>query len=176
MWFLAILIAVFALIFLWLASRAQRRLGLPGGRLIYADTSRWTPLHEPLYDANLGLTGRPDYLVEQGTQVIPVEVKSTHPRHGPYDTHIYQLAAYCLLVECTYGTRPSYGILHYPDRTYRIPFTAELESAVMALLGEMRDDERAGELDRSHDAPARCARCGFNTLCDQRLNEKSIID
>jgi len=166
----ALLIASLALVLLWLARRQQQRLGLPGGRIIYADTSRWEPLQEPLYDAILGLTGKPDYLVEQDDRVIPVEVKSTRIAQGPYDTHIYQLAAYCLLVERTYGVRPSYGILHYPNRTYRIDYTHALEAALMSVIEDMRQDSRRAELQRSHASPRRCARCGFNTVCDQRLD------
>jgi CRISPR-associated exonuclease Cas4 len=170
MWLLALLTATLALLMLWFAHRAQRRTGLPAGRVIYADTSRWSRVQEPLYDADLGLTGKPDYLVELGGQVIPVEVKSSRGHDGPYESHIYQLAAYCLLVERAFGTRPAYGILRYPDRTYSIPFTETLESAVQILIGEMRADDRLEELDRSHDEPARCMRCGFNTVCQQRIS------
>lgn len=166
----ALLLALLAFTLLWLARRQQRRAGLPGGRIIYADTSRWEPLQEPLYDASLGLTGKPDYLVEQGGQVIPVEVKSKRVDQGPYDTHIYQLAAYCLLVERTYGARPPYGILHYPNRTFSISFTPELEAALLSIIEEIQQDSRRAEIHRSHESPGRCARCGFNSLCDQRLD------
>ena len=165
----ALLLAILAFMLFWLARRQQRRAGLPGGRIIYADTSGWEPLQEPLYDASLGLTGKPDYLVEKEGQIIPVEVKSTRIDQGPYDSHIYQLAAYCLLVERTYGTRPPYGILHYPNRTFSISFTPELESALLSLIEDIRRDIRQAEVHRSHEIPARCARCGFKPVCDQRL-------
>jgi len=164
------LLAILAFLLLWLASRRQRAAGMPGGQIIYADTRSWTPVEKPLYDHNLGLTGRPDYLVKQGDQVIPIEVKSTRIAQGPYDTHIFQLAAYCLLVERTYNVRPAYGILHYPDRTYRINFTSELESAALDLLEEIRSKEGRKELPRSHETPARCHGCGFRSVCDQRLS------
>ena len=67
----------------------------------------------------LGLVGKPDYLVESAGQLIPVEVKSTRNSNAPYDAHIFQLAAYCLLVQRQLGKRPPYGILHYANRTYR---------------------------------------------------------
>lgn len=164
------LLAIFAFLLFWLASRQQRAAGMPGGQVIYADTRGWLPVEKPLYDHNLGLTGRPDYLVKQGDQVIPVEVKSTRIAQGPYDTHIFQLAAYCLLVERTYNVRPAYGILHYPNRTYRINFTSELESAALDLLEEMRTHEGRKDLPRSHDTAARCHGCGFRAVCDQRLS------
>ena len=164
----AILIAL-ALALLWLSSRQQKATGLPGGRVIYADTRRWGPVEKPLYDARLNLAGKPDYLVEQGKAIIPVEVKSSLAPSSPHDTHIFQLAAYCLLVERSLGQRPPYGILHYRNQTFAIDYTSELEAALLELLAEMRRREKAGDASRSHDQPARCARCGFRSICDQRL-------
>lgn len=167
---LAALIALLALALLWLAKRQQRATGLPEGQIIYTDTRGWLTVEAPFYDPNLGLTGRPDYLVRQGEQVIPVEVKSTRAPQKPYDTHIYQLAAYCLLVEHAYHIRPLYGILHYPDRTFRIDFTQELEGAILNILENIRLQEHREELPRSHNSPARCRNCGFRSICDQRLD------
>lgn len=155
-------------LFYW-TRRRQGELGLPGGRVIYADTSRWGPVEEPLYDASLGLTGRPDYLVQQGDRLIPIEVKSTRAARGPYDAHIYQLAAYCLLVERVYGKRPAYGILHYPDRTYAIDFTPTLEADLLEILSSMRAMERRKRVARSHASAARCHGCGYRHTCDQVL-------
>lgn len=163
------LLFLLALWLLWRSRQTLRQAGLPGGRVIYADTRRWGPVEKPLYDRALALTGRPDYLVEQGDRWIPVEVKSSHGRQGPYDGHIFQLAAYCLLVERSMGRRPPYGILHYPDRTYAIDYTPALEAALMDLLAEMRVQERRRTVDRSHESPARCRSCGFRGMCDQRL-------
>lgn len=167
---LAIFGIVLALVFFWLASRYQRASGMPAGKVIYTDTRAWGKVEEPLYDSHLGLTGKPDYLVRSGDQVIPVEVKSTRAPSGPLDSHIYQLAAYCLLVERVYGKRPAYGLIHYPNRTYQVDFTPTLEKNTLALLEEMRSaDNRKHHPNRSHNSPARCARCGFRSLCDQRL-------
>ena len=166
---LALFIFVLALVLLWQASRSQRAIGLPAGRVIYADTRNWGAVEQPLYDAELGLVGKPDYLVETGGQVIPVEVKSSPVTTAPYDAHVFQLAAYCLLVQRHYGKRPAYGILHYPNRTFAIDYTAQLESQLLKLLEEMHAQERRKEVSRSHESAARCSRCGFRTICDQRL-------
>ena len=115
------------------------------------------------------MAGKPDYLVQQGDQFIPVEVKSSRIGSAPYDAHIFQLAAYCLLVESTYQKRPAYGILHYPNRTFAIDYTIEMESALLDLLEEMRAQDRRKEIHRSHDSPARCSRCGYRSICDQAL-------
>jgi CRISPR-associated exonuclease Cas4 len=174
--FAALLLVVLAGILFWQAGRRRKAAGLPGGRVIYSDTRGWGPVEEPLYDPDLGLVGKPDYLVQQGEVVIPVEVKTARRVHGPYDGHIFQLAAYCKLVEHAYGTRPPYGLLHYtsrgeagPGQTFAIDFTPELETALLDLLAEMRQHERKREVARSHESPARCAGCGYRGLCDQSL-------
>ena len=164
-----LIIFVLALALFLIAGQTRKATGMPGGRVIYADTSRWNSLDKPLTDPELGLTGKPDYLVEQGEQVIPVEVKSTQIGQTPYDSHILQLGAYCVLVERLFGKRPPYGILHYPNRTFAIDFTTELEDAVFAIVWEMQEHGRSKAPDRSHEAPERCARCSFRSACDQSL-------
>jgi CRISPR-associated exonuclease Cas4 len=153
----------------WLSTRQRKQAGLPGGRVIYTDTRAWGPLEKPLYAAGLGLTGKPDYLVEQDGRILPVEVKTGRTPPAPYDAHVYQVAAYCLLVEKTYGRRPPYGIIHYPARDFAVDYTPELESALLDLLAEMRRDERRDSVDRSHEDPARCQGCGFRSVCDRKL-------
>jgi CRISPR-associated exonuclease Cas4 len=155
---------------LWVRSaQKQRDAGLPQGRVIYSDTGMWKKVEQPLYDPLLDLTGRPDYLVEQNGRWIPVEVKSAFAPAEPYDSHVLQLAAYCLLVERTMGRRPSHGILKYRNRTFSIDYTAALEDELIDLLSEMRLSQQRGEEERSHDLPGRCDRCGFRKICNQKL-------
>ncbi len=165
----ALLLLGLALALLWQARKQRLAAGLPGGRVIYADPKLWGPLEEPLYDGALGLTGKPDYLVEQGGKIIPVEVKTGRTPASPRDAHIYQLAAYCLLVERVLGKRPAYGILHYPERTYAVDYTAEMEEALLDVLAELRRQERRGEPERSHEEQGRCRGCGYRSICDERL-------
>ena len=167
--YFALGLLLLALVLFWQSGRQRREAGLPGGRVIYTDTRTWGPVEKPLYYAELGLTGKPDYLVEQKNQIIPVEVKSGRAPEAPYDSHIFQLASYCLLVDKTYGNRPPYGIIHYANRDFAVDYTPELESNLLDLLIEMRRDEYRSSVPRSHEDSARCARCGFHTACDQRL-------
>jgi len=167
---LALILFLAALILLWQANRQRKAAGLPGGRIIFSDTGQWGKVEDPLYDPNLNLAGKPDYLVQQSDgQIIPVEVKTVRSPVHPYDAHIFQLASYCLLVERTLGKRPSHGILHYPGRTFAIDYTPALETALLEHLARMRMLERRGVANRSHEQPARCARCGYRSNCDQRL-------
>lgn len=169
MLYFGVALLAIALVFFWLSGRTRRKAGLPGGRVIYTDTRAWGAVEKPLYDRALGLTGKPDYLVEKNGQIIPVEVKSGRAPDAPYDSHIYQLAAYCILVERELGSRPPYGIIHYEDRDFAIDYTDDLENAVLDVLAEMRRDERREEVNRSHNTPARCAKCGYRNVCEEKI-------
>jgi CRISPR-associated exonuclease Cas4 len=169
------LLCILLAIALYVASeQRQKSAGIPTGRLIYTDTRGWGELEEPLYDPEMNLVGKPDYLVENGGQIIPVEVKTSRPPDAPYDSHLYQLAAYCLLVQQVYGRRPPYGILHYNDdsggqRTFKVDYTAGLEGSIRRLIHEMRQQGMGVDIARSHSSTQRCGSCGYRSICDQRL-------
>jgi len=167
--YLAFFLFLLGLFLLLQANMRRKATGLPGGQVIYSDTSKWNPLEKPLYDPQIGLSGKPDYLVQQADMVIPVEVKSSRITQNPFDSHIYQLAAYCRLVEHEFKVRPAYGILHYPNRTFRVDYTKDLENEMLDYLFEMRSQTNRKSVHRSHQVPQRCARCGYRPDCDQRL-------
>jgi len=169
MLYIALALFIFALFFFRRSSIQQKEVGLPGGRIIYTDTHGWGKVEKPLFYAAMDLTGKPDYLVQQNGKIIPVEVKSGRAPEATYDSHIFQLAAYCLLVEKTYDTRPPYGIIHYENRDFAIEYTRELENALTDLLVEMKRDEYKKDVPRSHEQAGRCARCGYRNTCDQSL-------
>src|SRR5262245_2131021 len=134
MLYVALAFLFLAILFFWQSNRQRRQAGIPGGRIIYTDTHGWGKLEKPLFYTALGLTGKPDYLIQQNGQIIPVEAKSGRAPEAPYDSHIFQLAAYCLLVDKTYSKRPPYGIIHYEGRDFAIDYTRELEQALLDLL------------------------------------------
>jgi CRISPR-associated exonuclease Cas4 len=164
-----LLTLLFAFILFFISGRQRRASGLPGGRVIYTDTRAWGKVEKPLFDKDISLTGKPDYLIEQNGKIIPVEVKTGRTPESPYDSHIFQVAAYCLLIEKTYGKRPAYGIIHYPGRDFAVDYTPDLENALLDLIADMRINERRSEVSRSHEDEQRCRRCGFRQVCDQRL-------
>jgi len=127
---IAAVLAAAALILFWISRILSRRTGIPEGRIIYSDHGRWTRNKKPLYDAGLGLTGKPDYLIRVGDHLIPAEVKSSFAPRSPYDSHLLQLAAYCFLVESSFGIRPPYGLLRYRNRTFKIKYTPAVENSL----------------------------------------------
>jgi CRISPR-associated exonuclease Cas4 len=163
-----------ALIALWFAKRSRAETGLPTGRLVYSDTTRWQPVERPLFSRSYRLTGRPDYLVQHKRDVlIPVEVKSGRaPSNGPYRSHILQLASYCLLAEEEYGGRPPYGIIVYAaeeDQAYEIDYGSDLRDELLAILDEMDCTFDEGDASRDHDEASRCHACSYRASCDQSL-------
>ena len=138
--------------------------------MIYDDMAQQNQKQDTIFSRELRLVGRPDYLVrEKDGSIVPVEVKSGFAPLEPYDGHVLQLAAYCLLVEEAHGIRPSHGILQYRDRAFAIDFTYELEGDLLDLLEVMREDALTEEVFRDHDDPARCHSCGFLSHCHQSL-------
>ncbi|MBT3240840.1 MAG: CRISPR-associated protein Cas4 [Chloroflexi bacterium] len=166
---LSILLLILAVFFLLRSVTLQKESGLPAGKVIYTDTKEWGASDEVLYDPSLGLSGKPDYLIRKDEEIIPVEVKTGRVPNAPYDSHIFQLAAYCYLVEKTIGMRPPHGIIHYGKRSFTVAYTKKLESALLDLVGEIRISDRKKSLNRSHDQARRCAGCGFSGICDQKI-------
>jgi CRISPR-associated exonuclease Cas4 len=170
------------------AARESKRAGLPAGALLYSDTGRpvgrvagtevgrdGKKQERPLVSETLELVGRPDYLIESEGGVVPVEVKSTAcPANGrPYDSHLAQLAAYCLLVEDVLGATVPYGLVKYRDREVRVEYTDEMREQALALIADMKKDIKASadgeEVHRSHEDPRRCAGCSVRDACTESL-------
>jgi len=155
---------------LWLVARwLRQRSGLPAGQVIYSDTDAWQPNNQILFAPAYQLVGKPDYLVRRGDAITPVEVKSGRAPARPWDSHVLQLAAYCLLVEEALGARVTQGILCYSDKQFTIPYTPALKSALLAVLSEMQQALSMGTAHRNHNQATRCARCGVRSACDERL-------
>lgn len=169
---LALIILVLAASLLLISSRQRRTLGIPNGRVVYVDTTQWKNVEKPLYDSRLKLVGKPDYLVQRKDTLIPVEVKSRLKGEKPYSAHILQLAAYCYLVERNYNIRPVYGLLHYPNQTFEIDFSTELESKLFRTISEMRSCEDNHQVVRSHQSVAKCQSCGYRYICNQALTRQ----
>lgn len=156
----------------WLYFNTQlerEQLGLPRGEVLYADGDDvFEP--DPLYAHDIGLVGKPDYLVRGADGlIVPVELKSSVAPLEPYGSHVMQLAAYCLLVEENYGIRPKYGLIQYRDKAFQIDYDEALEADLIDVVTAMRADLYSAEVPRSHDNPRLCAACSVSDFCDQSI-------
>jgi CRISPR-associated exonuclease Cas4 len=165
----AAILLILGLALVWRGGLLRRRTGLPWRRVVYQDTRR-RELSRPLFSAEHRLTGQPDYVLEVGQALIPVEVKPTRrasqPRHGD----VLQVAAYCLLVEEWSGTPPPYGLLRYAETTFEIRWDDDLCAELLETIELMRADLAEPEVDRSHNQAGRCQACGFADRCEQSLS------
>ena len=171
LWWLVLLLFGLAIALLLLSMRERRKSGLPQAQVVYADTDLWQRVPETLVDHQLGLVGKPDYVMKtrQGS-LIPVEVKTGHTPDAPYDSHKLQLMAYGLLIRSNYAQTPAYGLLHYSDKDFRVDFTPDLEAQLTETLEEMRQIESKKVVPaRSHNSSARCRSCGYRGVCDQKI-------
>jgi CRISPR-associated exonuclease Cas4 len=166
-------LALVLIFFGWRLTRQSRearlRAGIPVGRVIYADSQSWRRTAQPFFSDRYRLVGKPDYLVETGAGLIPVEVKSSSGPTIPYVGHLLQLAAYCLLVEEVTGQRPPQGLIQYQDKLFEVDFTLDLRRELFETLAAIRTDREQAQVSRSHDNPAKCGRCRFRGVCDESL-------
>jgi CRISPR-associated exonuclease Cas4 len=147
------------------------RTVFPTRDILYADVSSTFPQPAPFTSRRSRLSGRPDYLVRVKDGIAPVELKSSRfPSSGrPYDCHLFQMAAYCLLVEDVCRVSVPYGLVQYEDRTIRVEYTPSLRASLLALLDEIRTAKRGGECHINHNQPSKCRSCGFRSICGESL-------
>lgn len=151
------------------ARRIQMRVGIPWSHDIRADADGALPQVPLMVDDTLQLVGKPDYVIRRGDFLIPVEVKPLRRAKRPHTSDIYQLMAYCLLIEQTYGKQPPYGLLRYANHTFRIDYDDDMADTVREIVGQMHELHDAPDVARNHNSVTRCRGCGFWRQCDQSL-------
>jgi CRISPR-associated exonuclease Cas4 len=140
------------------AKEIKTKYRIPEGKITYTDLDKPA---KALYSRRFNLAGKPDYIVKRGDEYIPVEVKNTNAGR-PYDSHIMQLASYCLLLED--------GLLAYNNGQFKIPFDDGLRNRVKGILETIRNEIRSGKVERNHSRPNRCINCSLRKFCEFRLS------
>ena len=152
----------------WINFRRQRT-DLPPGTVIYSDAGS-RHRGQPLVSHRHRFAGRPDYLVNTGHGVIPVELKSARcPLSGPRDGDVAQVLAYCVLVEDVLAVCVPHAIIQYSDAQHTVTYGPAEREDLLALLAEMRESRRYSDLHRSHSNRARCKACGYRATCGEAL-------
>ena len=85
-------------------------------------------------------------------------------RSGPYEAHVVQLLASCVLVEDVLGARVLYGVLQYADRQHRVTYSDTERGVVLALIEGIRASRAEPDVHRDHRHRGRCRACGYRTL------------
>jgi CRISPR-associated exonuclease Cas4 len=116
-----------------------------------------------------GISGRPDYVVKIGDQLVPVEAKKGRTPQGPLFSHIVQVAAYCLLLEDSTGTAPPYGLRRYPEHEFQIDYNEDMKKMILDKVREMRTALVSDDVHRNHNRPGKCRSCSRRDVCPERL-------
>jgi CRISPR-associated exonuclease Cas4 len=174
---LALFVAVTCILLLGLLWWLRRRtgIGFPGlsdTRIVASDTGVIPP--QLLRDSQLGLYGKPDYLLAEGMgegrRLIPMELKPRRRATRLYESDEIQLGVYLLATRATYGRQAAgFGFVRYAATTFRVELTAALERRVVEVATAIRVGRLAAVVHRSHEVPARCAGCAMRQNCSESL-------
>ena len=136
------------------------------GKITYSDIHKF---EKPLFSSKYLIIGKPDYVVEKKDFKIPVELKTGY-YNSPKINHIYQLAAYCHLIEENYGTFVPYGILVYNNSSnYNIPFNPRVRFELENIIKNMRYSIKTKNILRNHDDKKKCINCSMRENCNNVL-------
>jgi CRISPR-associated exonuclease Cas4 len=147
----------------------KESLGIPDGKILYSDLNVSAA---PFFSKRFRIIGKPDYVVRKENYCIPVEVKSGEGPH-PHKSHILQLAAYCQILEDTFGVLVPDGILVYNNIKYTIPFDPKLRFELESVMKTMRASLQNGAVQRNHQDLWRCQHCSMKHYCTDAVHESS---
>jgi CRISPR-associated protein Cas4 len=128
-----------------------------------------------LRDDELGLCGKPDYLLDtrgaDGRRLVPIEVKPNRRSPRLYDSDRMQIGAYLVALKATADDRASkIGYVRYQTDTFEVELTPTLEREIRLLVATIRRARVAEMVHRTHESPARCRACPVRQHCDEALS------
>lgn len=121
-----------------------------------------------LYSEHLGLRGKIDMVIFTPHEVIPVEYKMTS---GVGLHHKYQLTAYAMLAEHTFG-RTVYRTFTYltpVKKAVEVPITAAMRDHIKKILAGLREDIVRERLPKPTPHRKRCTDCEYRRFCGDVL-------
>lgn len=121
-----------------------------------------------LYSKSLGLRGKIDMVIFTPQEIIPVEYKMT-AEVGLH--HKYQLTAYAMLAEHTFGSTVSraFAYLTPAKRAQEVPITAAMRAHVKKILADLRASIAYERLPRPTPHRKRCTDCEYRRFCGDVL-------
>lgn len=171
---IAMIAAIVALVLVWVASRGSGfKPALHGGvAVIGSDTGAGQSIL--LTDPVIGLRGRPDYLLDEGTGsdrlLVPLEVKPTRRSNRLYESDAVQLGAYLIASRATFGSEAAdFGYVRYSESSFRVQLSPHLERRVREIIAGIRTGRSLRLVRRTHGIRPRCAACAMRARCDDAL-------
>ncbi len=121
-----------------------------------------------LHSESLGLRGRIDMVIQTPRELIPVEYKMAS---GIGLHHKYQLTAYALLAEHTFGGTVSRAFVYLTPlkKAVEVPITAAMRGHVKKTLEDLRTAAEHERLPRPTPHRGRCTDCEYRRFCGDVL-------
>jgi CRISPR-associated exonuclease Cas4 len=121
-----------------------------------------------LYSERLGLRGKIDMVILTPREVIPVEYKMAA---GIGLHHKYQLTAYAMLAEHTFGGTVSRTFVYLTPakKAQEVPITPAMREHVKKILAELRASIENERLPRPTPHRKRCTDCEYRRFCGDVL-------
>lgn len=166
---IGIFLLVLGILFLAAYFLSGLRGGVPDGRLIAEDLSGIQRNTQVLSAHSIGLTGKPDCIVERNKSYIPIEIKSYNAQESPWLSDEMQLMSYCLLIEECFQSAPPYGELWYRNKRFKIPYNQKRKGEVLKIVSQIKQNRTLNDCPRSHETADKCERCGYGDICSNRL-------
>ena len=145
--------------------KERRRTTLLGGKTLKVE-QKWTALQ--LKSEKLGIEGTVDMIAKTPEGYVIVEYKMTYMPKKILPSHLYQAAAYAMLVEEAFKTivRKLYVYYEKSNRALEIPLTENIRRHVIWTIGRIR---RIIQEEKLPDAkPSRkCRSCGYRWICKE---------
>jgi len=125
----------------------------------------------PLFNAELGLSGEIDLLIETASELIPVDFKNSNKEGRHYRL---QLMAYACLLERTYPGRSEAirrGFIYLIPRrkAIEVSFTPGLRRQLAAALEIMQHIAHEERIPAPTNQRRRCTDCEFRRFCNDVL-------
>jgi CRISPR-associated exonuclease Cas4 len=148
-------------------SKLKIKHKIQDGKIIYSDLNMPA---KPLFSKRYRISGKPDYIIKKDGHRIPVEVK-TGQHYEPKKNHVFQLAAYCQILEENYGGFVPYGILVYNDTSqqYKIPFDPKIRFELESAIKKMRHILKTNKTERNHNDLYKCRSCSMRNYCNKKI-------
>jgi len=113
----------------------------------------------------LGLTGKPDLVIQTETEIFPVDFKYTRGR--PRRNHLYQLGGYALIMEEKFQKPVKSGFIYLiPQKDAVVfPLTDELKQDCLRMVEEIREMIRDEKFPPAPSKRSKCTDCEYQNYC-----------
>lgn len=116
----------------------------------------------------LGLAGVLDVLLYREGEYVPLEFKDAEKPPGRVPpNHLYQLAAYAVLVERQFKVVVRRGLIYYAKSDFleEVPLTVDRKRYAEKAVQDIRSTVESGRVPAPSRVRSKCSSCGFRYYC-----------